>query len=436
LTGLSRRRSFALALLLLVAGVGLVLLGLNRLWQSGTLATFWPTHTPLPTATEPILPPPPTAVSTPTYPPITDTPSPASVGSPTPAMTATPLFTPTLLPTRTSLSTRISTPTGTPLAPSPTTAPSATPTPPQKGLFTRQQRLGISAYDLPVTQDVAQQLGFGWYLDWHANAGAFRTAQVEYMPMIRLGGGQPSQSGQALLKTVDTLRGALWLIGNEPDVKWQDNVPPDVYAQLYHDLYQQLKARDPTCQVAIGGVSQPTPLRLRYLDLILEAYQARYGQAMPVDVWNVHNFILREERGSWGVDIPAGMTEQTGQLYEIADHDDMAIFRKQIVDFRRWMKERGQQDKPLIVTEYGILMPNDYGFPPQQVERFMLDTFEFFRTAADPALGYPADGYRLVQRWCWFSLLDERYPTDDLVQADGQVTLLGKAFRGYAYSSP
>jgi hypothetical protein len=137
------------------------------------------------------------------------------------------------------------------------------------------------------------------------------------------------------------------------------------------------------------------------------------------------------------VDIPPGMSEQTGRLYEISDHDNMAIFRKQIREFRQWMKDRGQQNKPLIVTEYGILMPAEYGFPPQNVERFMRDTFEFFRTAADPDLGYPADGGRLVQRWCWFSLISERYPTGDLLRSNAAgLTSLGKAFAKYAGVSP
>ncbi|MGC9332535.1 MAG: hypothetical protein ACP5JJ_00175, partial [Anaerolineae bacterium] len=127
----------------------------------------------------------------------------------------------------------------------------------------------------------------------------------------------------------------------------------------------------------------------------------------------------------------------TGQLYEIADHDDLDLFRQQIVDFRRWMKERGQQEKPLIVTEYGILMPAEYGFPLDEVERFMLGSFEFFRTALDPSLGYPDDGYRLVQRWCWFSLVDARYPTGNLLHSvDGGLTPLGEAFAGYALSTP
>ncbi len=60
-----------------------------------------------------------------------------------------------------------------------------------------------------------------------------------------------------------------------------------------------------------------------------------------MDVWNVHNFVLREERDSWGVDIPPGMEDRAGVLREIADHDSLAIFRQQIVEFRRWMKAHG-----------------------------------------------------------------------------------------------
>ena len=433
----SRRWSAALVLLLLVTGMGFVILGVSSLWGGGGVAFIQstPTLTPLPTppaptATEPILPPPPTLSPTPTSPPPTTTrsltPSPVNETATPDVLSPSPSASPTLThtPTLTAL-------------PSPSTVPSPSPAASQKSLYSLRQRLGVGTGTLSITQGLPRRLGFGWYLDWTVRPDGFSLAEVEYMPMIRLHEGGAAPGGQALSAAVDALPGAVWLIGNEPDVKWQGNVPPDTYAQAYHNLYTLLKARDPTCQVAIGGVSQPTPLRLRYLDLIMEAYQAHYGEPMPVDVWNVHNFILREERDSWGVDIPPGMTERTGRLREIADHDDMSIFRQQILDFRRWMKERGQQDKPLIVTEYGILMPTDYGFPPSHVERFMLDTFEFFRTAADPALGYPADGYRLVQRWCWFSLADDRYPTGNLLQPDGLgFTPLGEAFSRYAHTAP
>ena len=29
---------------------------------------------------------------------------------------------------------------------------------------------------------------------------------------------------------------------------------------------------------------------------------------------------------------------------------------------RQWMADHGQRDKPLWITEYGILMPEEYGF--------------------------------------------------------------------------
>jgi hypothetical protein len=255
--------------------------------------------------------------------------------------------------------------------------------------------------------------------------------------MIRLRDGAPVPSGEELLAAIEANPGSLWLIGNEPDVRWQDNVAPETYARLYHELYHLLKTHDPSSQVAIGGITQPSPLRLRYLDLVLDTYESQYGEPMPVDVWNVHNFVLREERDDWGVDIPPGIDEETGLLLEIDDHDSLPQFEEQIVDFRRWMKGRGQQNKPLIVTEYGILMPADYGFPPARVESFMINTFEFFRTAADPDLGYPPDDYRLVQRWCWYSLADTAYPTGNLYQPEtGNLTSLGTAFRRYVQSEP
>jgi hypothetical protein len=433
-----RRASTIAALVLLAGGLLLAVGGVVISWREGGLAAFLATPPP-PTLTEPILPPPPTATpgrkatlpppSVPTAGALAAVGS-ATLGLPTGESSASPV------PQATTTSSPVPGPVASPQrspSPSPTALPVSPTAPP--ALYSLRERVGVGSGSQQVTAALADLLGFGWYLDWTVRPSGLRSAEVSYMPMIRLLDGQTRPSGDALLAAVDALPAALWLIGNEPDVKWQDNVTPEVYAQVYHDLYALLKGRDPTCQVAIGGVSQPTPLRLRYLDLILQAYRQRYGQEMPVDVWNVHNFVLREERGSWGVDIPPGMGDGAGRLYEIDDHDNLALFRQQLVEFRRWMVERGQQDKPLIVTEYGILMPNEYGFPPETVRQFMLDTFELMRTLRDPALGYPADGGRLVQRWCWFSLQDERYPTGDLVQpGSGQLTLLGEAFAGYTGS--
>jgi hypothetical protein len=250
--------------------------------------------------------------------------------------------------------------------------------------------------------------------------------------MVRLLGDSYRPDLRTIAATARARRGALWLIGNEPDVKWQDNIPAEQYVQSYATLYRAIKEADPTAQVAIGGVSVPTPLRMAYLDRILTLYRARFGQEMPVDVWNVHAFILREERDSWGVDIPPGMTENRGQLYEIEDNADIAIFELQIREFRRWMANRGLRNKPLIVSEYGVPMPESYGFPPELVGQFMIASFDFFLTAADTQTGYPADENRLVQAFCWYSAADRIYPTGNLFDPDTlKRTQLGDLFRAY-----
>ena len=253
--------------------------------------------------------------------------------------------------------------------------------------------------------------------------------------MIRVQGASFNPGGRELESIIRENPGSLWLIGNEPDVIWQDNTAPADYARAYHEAYSLLKGTDPTCEVAIGGVSQVTPLRLQYLDMIIEAYQDLYGQMIPVDVWNVHNFILREERESWGVGIPPGISDDQGRLYEIHDHDDIETFREQIVAFRRWMKVHGEREKPLIVSEYGILMPADYGFPYEKVKKFMYASFDYFLTATDNSLGYAADGNRLVQRWAWYSLSDTVYSTGNLFDPEtGHITPLGLAYASYVSS--
>jgi hypothetical protein len=180
-------------------------------------------------------------------------------------------------------------------------------------------------------------------------------------------------------------------------------------------FYTHLKAADPSCQVAVGGVVQPTPIRLEYLDAILQAYEDEYEERMPVDVWNVHNYVLREKKwyegcpDCWGCDVPPGGPDE-GKLYEIDEHDDLKIWTGHLVAMRQWMRDRGYRDRPLIVSEYGILMPKTYDYPPfdhARVREFMLKTFDWMMKATDDTTGYPADGNRLVQAWSWYSLAED-----------------------------
>ena len=295
------------------------------------------------------------------------------------------------------------------------------------------ERFGMTGRAADLDEALAAGLRFGNYASWQVVFAPVEREGVTFWQLIRL-----SQEGvlipwEELAAAVAADPGAYWIIGNEPDVVVQDNVTPQRYAELYHRLYTFIKARDPTARIVIGGVSQPTPLRLAYLDIVLETYHERYGRPMPVDVWNIHAFILREERDSWGIGIPPGMSDDLAIRYEVEDHADMAIFRQNIVNFRAWMAERGYADRPLVVSEYGFLMPHDFGFPPEEVAEFMTASFDYFLSARNES-GYPADDHRLVQWWFWFVFHDgqDEFSASFLYdRSAGQLTPLGEAYVAY-----
>jgi len=301
-----------------------------------------------------------------------------------------------------------------------------------------RKRFGIAV--IPGTSNAAglvDSLGAAWYLDWQAHEEPLSSRGIEFAQMVRLSGASFEPDAAMLATITKANSGALWIVGNEPDVVWQDNATPQQYASAYQRVYAILKTADPSCQAAVGGVAMPSPLRLRYLHQILSSYEAQFGEPMSVDVWNVHAFILREERDSRGVGIPPGFEDASGALYDIDDHDDLEILRQLIVRFRRWMEEHGQRDKPLFVTEYGILMPGDYGFDHQRVRDFMFGSFALFLSEIDTDLGYPADDNRLVQRWVCFSLGYTVHPTGNLVDPSTQeITLLGQDFSSYVSQLP
>ncbi len=317
-------------------------------------------------------------------------------------------------------------------SPTPRPLPTITITPAHRPEWVRR-RLCAGVSNAYITDYPYQVLGIGWYLDWRALADPPETPGVRYARMPRLRGAKLRPTAEKLSAIARAHPGTLWLIGNEPDVAWQDGVTPERYARLYHEAFTAIKQADPTAQIAIGGISQVTPLRLAYLDRVLDAYRELYGEAMPVDVWNVHTFILREERDSWGVGIPPGFDDvQKGTLWEIEDHDRIQLLRRQILDIRRWLYNRGYAGIPLLISEYGVLMPPEYGFPPERVVAFLQRSFDLFLTMRDPIMGDADDDYRLVQGWCWFSMGDTLYPTGNLFDPETRgLTPVGVAFATY-----
>lgn len=276
----------------------------------------------------------------------------------------------------------------------------------------------------------------GWYLNWqaHPRTDPADPGQLgmEFAPMVRIFDNELRPSLSEIRTIAARYPGLVWLIGNEPDVRWQDDATPEEYACYYHFAHRAIKHADPTAQVAIGGLSQITPLRVEYLNQIWASYQEQFGREMPVDIWNMHVFVLREEAGNWGVGIPPGFDHVPhGVLWDIEDHDNLILVENQVRLMRRWMQQHGQRQKPLYITEYGILMPVEYGFSDYRVIEFMVGSFDLFLHLKDAELGYPPDENRLVQRWVWFSTRDHLYPTGDLFGNEGQALPSMRAMSGY-----
>jgi hypothetical protein len=311
-----------------------------------------------------------------------------------------------------------------------------------------------------ITDYAVGLLHAGWYSDWTLSPEPLRPDGIEYAQVVLVRESVYPTSTLRITETAALNPGALWMIGNEPEAKYgQGNRTPEQYAQIYHDTYSLIKGLDPTAWIAIGGVVEPTPLRLQWLEMVLEEYRTRYGQEMPIDVWNIHMQILQEKAGDWGAEIPAGLDATEGELFDFSletgfyDNANPAIFRRLVTEFRQWMKEQGFQAKPLIISEYGVLLPSTYigygsgygdeAFGDQVLKVFMRETFNFMVYTKDPDLGYPADDNRLVQQWLWYSVNDQPYNLDTGEGYNGglfshldptEMTQFGAFFREYIHA--
>ncbi len=409
-----------------------------------------------------------------------------------------------------------------------------------------------------------ETLNLGWYVNWRTDLHPLHPGGAQLAQMIRLQ--QTASAGYSYKPTASEIRqtatanpGSIWLIGNEPDRRtYQDELPPDLYAQAYHELYVLLKEADPTARIAVGGIVQATPIRLKYLDMVLQAYRVRYGANLPADLWNIHTFVLREEADSWGADLPPGINtaigyqgtwtaETTGDgtvhssvtagdqavlsfegnwaswtalagpqggsvqvsidhqlqgttstyavtttrrvfalnslgygrhaltlevvgdgklaldefhaasagadalpdddpapsmLYTIRDHDRLDLVAQQVRDFRQWLAAQGERNKPLIISEYGVLFPeyivdeDGHSFNSDRVAAFLTGSFDLFRGLRDPQYGLPADDSRLVQGWAWYSLNDRYFNGALFDSFTKQATPLGIAFQNYVQQIP
>lgn len=291
------------------------------------------------------------------------------------------------------------------------------------------QRAGFGISTSADPQFWAGELGAGWYLDWNAVRPGQKQGPERWQ-MVRLKGNKISPEPGIIYSLAVKYPGLVWVIGNEPDNLYQDSITPQEFARLYGEAFHVIKRADPNAKIAVGGVTLSSPLRFEYLDRFLEEYQELYGEPLPVEWWTIHGYVLNEEQGGWGAEIPVGLECRSGWSLAPEDHGDTHLFEQRLVAFRIWMKEHGYQSIPLAVTEFGILLPETFGYTPDRIADYLLHTCSWMETTTNSQYGFPGDDGRLVQKWNWFSLSDPQFTGSNLANLETKsLTPVGSAFR-------
>ena len=312
-----------------------------------------------------------------------------------------------------------------------------------EGIYPDRKRFGVNNLGDPSPYDYGY-MNVHWYMDWYHRVSPTRPGGAEFFQSLRVQGGvywPPNWVGVATVAAANP--GSSWLIGNEPDHQGQDDCTPEEYASRYIEAWEHIKGADPTAQLGAGGVVQASPLRLLYLDLVLDAMESMTTTAPTdlIDFWHMHEQILCETC-PWGAGHPPGLGDQQylmGCAYGSEDAADPEVYKghirgwvqgtpgepglnkcvaapgQQMEGMRGFMKRNGFQNTPLVVSEFGVLQPSDCGYVGDTyeqgneiVKQFMWETFDFnvgvgSDPGVDPLLGMPDDDDRLVQRWAWYS---------------------------------
>ena len=178
-------------------------------------------------------------------------------------------------------------------------------------------------------------------------------AGMEFAPMVRMKQGELEPPLEWIAATAAARPGHTWLIGNEPDVRWQDNTTPEAYAEAYHDAYHAIKQADPTAQVAdrraepdhaaAPGLPGPRVGALRG--------HVRRGDARGcVEHARVR---VAGEGGRLGRGYAARLRrhdDRRGVSWTIEQHDDLALVEEQVramraLDGRAWTGRQAAVDQ-------------------------------------------------------------------------------------------
>ncbi len=233
-------------------------------------------------------------------------------------------------------------------------------------------------------------LGPVWYMDYE-HTGATYSGHRRFL-MVKAVWDDLSRVPQA----ARTNPGAWWQFGNEPNDPNQDNLTPERYAVAYHNFYFMLKRIDPAARIVPAGLANAD---WKWADAFREAYRARFGRYPPADGWNIHDYLL----------------DRCDQALDFEE------FKSRILAFRGWMMHRGEAEKPLFLTEYGVL----YGSGCCSCPAIPLDQALAFMRATSKWL----ESQRAVAAWAWFAVSSGGRFNGDLFAADWNLAPFGVVYR-------
>ena len=206
---------------------------------------------------------------------------------------------------------------------------------------------------------------------------------------------RPGFSEERLAASLRRNPGSWWLVGNEPNDPYQDDLSPGSYAAFYHRFVRIARRADPSCRIAPAGIANAD---WRWAEAFCSSYQGQYGRHPRPDAWNIHNYILEPDRHQM----------------------DLGEFQRRIRAFRDWMERVGEGHKPLLLTEFGAPYGTGrFGRPPEDAA----DIIEFIGAAVDWL-----DSTDYVQCWAWFANSTSGQFNGDLYDDEGWLTRFGEAY--------
>jgi len=231
--------------------------------------------------------------------------------------------------------------------------------------------------------EVIRALGISWSYNWWVSPEFFDDG-YEYVPMVH--------KGMDLSRVQNVARnypGRYWLVFNEPDYYYSDNISPTDGAIFYKELRERIKQADPTAKLIVGGVFYED---LGWLTQFRNEYRRLYGVFPSVEGWHAH-------------------------LYVGTQNYNKETWRQKITNWKTWMMNNGGLTE-FWLTEFGCLQSDAVSL------QIMRDQIPWLETEAS-----------WISRYAWYAvwvpLENNPYCNQcrtSLTHADDSLTPLGQLF--------